>query len=224
MNNVQIQLVIQAEQFFIISWDKVVNEVRHKVQTSPLNILDHCLRSSSQIKLLKDLLERANGASALTLVKNDKQIVDEIKKLISDPIQQLYFARRSDLSKKISDAAVLDWIQKALSSTNDFGPWSYLSNRRNVDGLDMFDDNLPAAERYFEGYDGNYNEHFIAGSAVLKAVREIKIFDSKPMQRLLGKNGSKEIMFITKWGQMGVFDRENGITAAERVRRGVVSK
>ena len=117
-----------------------------------------------------------------------------------------------------SNERVIDWINKAIHSGSD--PYSYLRSARKA-GLDKFDDNLPAAERYFEGYDANYNKHFIAGSAALKGLREVNILGHKPFEQLLGRNGSSSIEFVTRWGMLGVFDRENGITAAQRVQSGL---
>lgn len=112
---------------------------------------------------------------------------------------------------------VVEWIRKAITSGSD--PYSYLSSARNHHQLDTFDDNLPAAERYFEGYDGNYGKLEIAGSAVLKGLREVRVGDFKPFEEIFGRNGSKSIEFVTRWGMLGVFDREHGITAAQRVER-----
>jgi hypothetical protein len=118
---------------------------------------------------------------------------------------------------------VLDWIQKAVTYSHDHypvSPWGYLSNARNHDGLDKLDDNLAAAERYFDGYDGNYSETLIVGMTLLKELREVHVGDKKPFEKIFGRNGSQSPEFVTRWGMMGIFDRNNGITPAQRVLRG----
>jgi len=117
-----------------------------------------------------------------------------------------------------STANVLAWIKKAIDSGPS--PYSYLSVARNRDHLDRYDDNLAAAERYFEGYDDNFNESLIVGSFLVKEMREVHVGDFKPFEKVFGRNGSQSPEFVTRWGMLGIFDRENGITPAQRVARG----
>ena len=117
-----------------------------------------------------------------------------------------------------SDDRVVTWIRRAVGQT-DVDPYTYLNNARKQK-LDEFDDNLPAAERYFEGLQGNYGAAQIAGLGVVKALREIQIGEFKPMESVLGRNGSKASGLAIRRGLAGVADRNEKRSAQDRVRIG----
>jgi hypothetical protein len=115
----------------------------------------------------------------------------------------------------ISNDRVMSWIRRA--SESDLDPYVYPVRARRDYHLDQFDDNLAAAERYFDGLQGNYSSHEIVASVLLKGAREIKVGDVKPFEYALGKNGSKAIEFVTRWGMLGADDRANGRTHLDRL-------
>jgi hypothetical protein len=117
----------------------------------------------------------------------------------------------------VSNDNIMSWIRRA-SEQDMVDPYTFLSQARNEYKLDQYDDNLAAAERYFDGLQGNYNSHLMAGQGVLKSLREISIGGYKPMEKIGGRNGSKNAEFVTRWGMLGVFDRENGRTHFDRIR------
>jgi len=110
----------------------------------------------------------------------------------------------------------MSWIRRA--SESEFDPYTYLSLARNKYHLDQYDDNLAAAERYFDSLQGNFSRHQLVLDAALKGTREMNIAGVKPFEMMTGRNGSKEIEFVTRWGMLGVEDRENGRTHLDRIR------
>ncbi len=212
-----IKLRIDNKVYYLISWSRFPKEKRSAYFGSSTMALSACARNWSCVHTLRDVLrETSHGYNGSI---PDEQVIKDFKKILDEPMPSVYMVEKEFLKVKCTNQRVLDWINRAIHSGSD--PYSYLSKARNVDHLDEFDDNLSAAERYFEGYDGNYNQHLIAGSAALKGLREVEIFWQKPFETLLGRNGSSAIEFVTRWGMLGAFDRENGITASQRVQRGV---
>jgi hypothetical protein len=116
------------------------------------------------------------------------------------------------------DENVMAWIKHAAEQPYD--PISYLQAARRR-GRDKMDDNLPAAERYFDGLQGNYNGAMMLGELAVKDARDVQTGSRKPLAKLpFGKNGSKNAGFVTKWGLTGVFDRKYGISHQDRVQLG----
>jgi hypothetical protein len=103
----------------------------------------------------------------------------------------------------LSNAAVSVWLQRAVDSGGDV--YGYLSQARNTYGIDKYDSNLTAAERYMEGYNNNYNDTLMLGQHILKQARTLPY-----AEKILGKNGSPAVdsAFITKWGMIGNLHRE----------------
>jgi len=74
--------------------------------------------------------------------------------------------------------------------------------------IDVNDSNIVAAERYAEGYFGNYGRLFILGQDFLKQIRAIPLIGKR-----FGKNGApvSDSEFITTWEFLGVLHREEYI-------------
>jgi hypothetical protein len=106
----------------------------------------------------------------------------------------------------LSNSAVLGWLQRAVDSGEDV--YGYLSQARNTYRIDKYDSNLTAAERYMEGYNGNYNDTMMLGQHILKQVRTVPY-----AEKILGKNGSPaaDSAFVTKWGMIGNMHREENM-------------
>ncbi|WP_265289376.1 hypothetical protein [Verminephrobacter eiseniae] len=89
------------------------------------------------------------------------------------------------------------------------GAWGYLVNQRQA-GLDRYDDNLAAADRFADMMDGNWSNSppltqndFNFGQYLNKLRRNI--FSG-------GKgNGSKDAGFVAQWGAIGAFYNEQGM-------------
>ncbi len=109
------------------------------------------------------------------------------------------------LAAALSKCGTAAWIQQAVGSGDD--PWSYLNNARR-NGRDVGDSNLVAAERYFDGYNGNYNTVLLSLDTALKYVREI----APVTTRIFGKNGSpaSDGPMINYYGQLGIDDAGSG--------------
>jgi hypothetical protein len=106
------------------------------------------------------------------------------------------------LDAALSNCAVAKWVSKAVQSGVD--PYSYLNMARQK-GLDVGDSNLAAAERYFEGYNGNYNTVELIGDTFLKWSRVIP-----GVTRIVGKNGApaSAAFFINYFGVAGNLDAD----------------
>jgi len=105
-----------------------------------------------------------------------------------------------------SDVLVYQWLR--VANINSWSPVSYLRALRQQ-GTDRWDDNLAAAERYEEAFEGEYEgyspfsqEVLIGGMGLLKKWRD-EYNDGQG-------NGSKDGAFVTKWGLRGARDRKNG--------------
>lgn len=120
-------------------------------------------------------------------------------------------------SLPVSNDATMAWIKRASDQT-DLDPYTYLNLARNKFHLDRHDDNLAAAERYFDALQGNISSGFLVGDAALKGAREIGVGGFKPVEMIFGKNGSKETEFVTRWGMLGAGDRASGRTHLDRLK------
>jgi len=120
-------------------------------------------------------------------------------------------------STPVSTDATMAWIRRASDQTA-LDPYTYLSLARNKYHLDRHDDNLAAAERYFDALQGNMSSKALAGDAIVKAAREISIAGFKPVEKLTGRNGSKEVEYVTRSGMLGAADRASGRTHLDRLK------
>jgi RHS repeat-associated protein len=101
-----------------------------------------------------------------------------------------------------SDARVQQWLERSRNSPA--GPMPYLFDLRRR-GIDRYDDNVAAAERYMEMCQGNYEfyppftqDDFNDGQYTWKWIR----------QKLgLPGNGAKDNDFVHDWGRRGIQDR-----------------
>jgi len=95
----------------------------------------------------------------------------------------------------------LTWLVRANDAQQKgiVDAYTYLNHGREY-GLSKNDLNIVAAERFAEGYFGNYNKFFLTGQHALKSVREIPGFSY-----ILGKNGSplSSSEFSGSWGFLG---------------------
>jgi hypothetical protein len=214
MADFKTKLRIGSRDFYLISSNYVPIDRRMSLYKTPVTRLDDCLPDMSCMQKIRDFVRKAETATQHQTM-SDREVLARAKDLASG--SSYFLVTREDAMVPNETRRVINWIRKAITSGSD--PYSYLSQARNHYQLDTFDDNLPAAERYFEGYDGNYNKFEITGSAIIKGLREVRIGDFKPFEEIFGRNGSKSIEFVTRWGMLGAFDRENGITAAQRVER-----
>jgi len=119
----------------------------------------------------------------------------------------LYFPKPETTRKPLLVENTKAWLFYAMNAEDSgmLDAYSYLNYARNYLGLDKNDSNLSAAERYAEGYFGNYNKFFIFGQDILKRVREIPLVGP-----IFGKNGSpvSDSDYVTVWGFLGVEHRE----------------
>lgn len=217
MSGTEVWLRIGGEDYGILSWHRIPPEHRGRLAAAPESVLAGCAGDPLCMARLRAFVADADP-SAAGGSSSDRDTLATARRLLYGNGRVAYLLRRRDLMLANSAQRVLAWIERALASGED--AYSYLSLLRNRDGADKLDDNLAAAERYFEGYNQHYSEHLIAGSFVLKKAREVSVGGFKPFEALLGRNGSQSPEFVTRWGMLGVFDRENGIEPAERVRRG----
>lgn len=213
----EVWLRIRGEDYGILPLYRVPVERRGQAG-APQGVLAGCADDPVCMARLRAFVAEADPSSAGGASGGDRQMLAAAARLLHGPARVAILVRRRDAMRPNSTRSVLDWIQLALASGED--PYSFLSRARNQKGADKLDDNLAAAERYFEGYDGNYSAPLIAGSFLLKSAREVSVGGLRPFEAILGRNGSQSPEFVTRWGMLGVFDRENGISAAERVRRG----
>lgn len=182
------------------------------------SVLRTCVNDDSALRTLRSFLENCDCIPMHRSLSN-KEIVDEVIKIIDNPVIFYYFVKRDRAMRPCKDEYVIDWIKKGIEY-GDFGPYTWLQSKRESEGVDMFDDNLPAAERYFEGYDGNYNELLIRSMSLLKSARNFRIGETRPLKTFLGRNGSVNIGFCTKWGVRGSKDREQNIDVKQRIALG----
>jgi hypothetical protein len=126
-----------------------------------------------------------------------------------DALRKKWYPKAATQQVPLSNQNVLEWLCRATKSSegNFLDPYSYLNVARNKLGLDKNDSNLTAAERYMEGYEGNYSDHFMLGQHILKQLRKVPGAD-----RILKRNGSpaEHSAFVTKWGMTGNFHRSQG--------------
>lgn len=119
------------------------------------------------------------------------------------------------LKKIIQDLELVKkWICYSSKDKNDFlDPYFRLLNARR-EGLDKYDPNLVAAERYMEGC---WNKH---PRLIINAQQNIKRYrESYPiLQNILGKNGSsiEDNEFVTTFGFLGVLDSNNKVDIEKR--------
>jgi len=109
----------------------------------------------------------------------------------------------------LSGENTLQWLVRANTAQQKgiVDAYTYLNYGRNS-GLAKNDLNIVAAERFAEGYFGNFNKFLITGQHALKAAREIP-----GMSYILGKNGSplSSSEFTGSWGILGVDIRNSYI-------------
>jgi len=121
-----------------------------------------------------------------------------------------YFPEKSKTKVPLTYENTVAWLKrsKIAEDENYLDSYSYLNYARNVLSLDVNDTNLVAAERYAEGYFGNYGRGFILGQDFLKKFRSTSVG-----RKMFGKNGSpvSDSEYVTTWGFMGVSDREEFI-------------
>jgi hypothetical protein len=213
----ELLLRIQGVKYYLVSADRLHPEQAGNIVNAPSSVLNSCASDTTCMSRLKEFLSQSTSAfDARTMSNSD--IVERAKQQIYQSHGRYYLATREKLSRALSNKAVIEWLKKAEASP--IGPYSYLNNARKELRLDFFDDNLPAAERYMEGQEANYNQDFIAVFGVIKSLREIKVGQYKPVESIFGRNGSQSIEFVTRWGMLGVFDLNNKISLKQRIQRG----
>jgi len=109
----------------------------------------------------------------------------------------------------VDACGVAAWIKKA-NATSD--PQSYLMNARN-NGQDKGDSNVVAAERYYEGYNGNYTSVFISGPEYFSGIALLKWARAIPgVSSVFGKNGSPaaDALETSGYGDLGILDATMG--------------
>ena len=119
----------------------------------------------------------------------------------------LYFPYPATTRQPLTMENTQKWLYYAMNAEDSglLDAYTYLSFARNRLGLDKNDSNLAAAERYAEGYFGNYSKPWLFGQDFLKRIREIPVVGP-----IFGKNGSpvSDSDFVTVWGFMGVEHRK----------------
>jgi hypothetical protein len=138
-----------------------------------------------------------SGAPAQTTATPTQTVASQ-KAAIRQYIQQ-YYPPAPQTKVPLSVDKTREWLCRAVTAEQMgiLPAYTYLNAARNIMGLDKNDSNLVAAERYMEGYEGNYNKTMILGQDVLKRIRE---------SSGVGGNGSpvSDSEFVTTWGVMGV--------------------
>ena len=109
--------------------------------------------------------------------------------------------------KRIADTddSVKDWLRAALSNRNEYQtPGLWLAARRE-EGLDRYDNNLAAAERFAMAAEGFWDAFpgsqtmANAGKQLLQQAR----MNIPGAEAVLGKAGSSNPEFTEKWGLLG---------------------
>jgi hypothetical protein len=180
--NKELSLRIEGVDYYIAPANLLHYEHRSNIVNAPSTVLNQCSPDNNCMSKLKQFLTQTAPA------------FEGAKKQIYNNGAKFYLAKRTQLMRPLSAKAVIEWLEKAEASAN--GAYVYLSYARNKLRQDFFDDNLPAAERYMEGYDGNYSQNLIAASSILKTLREIEVAGGRPFESIFGKNGSKSIEFV----------------------------
>ncbi|WP_156371918.1 hypothetical protein [Acidovorax sp. Leaf78] len=113
-----------------------------------------------------------------------------------------------------TDEHVRTWLRAALSNAGEYQtPGLWLAARRE-EGLDRYDNNLAAAERFAMAAEGFWNVFpgsqtmAIAGKKLLQKAR----MNVPGAEALLGKAGSSNPDFTEKWGQLGNSYHQLGMT------------
>ena len=90
-------------------------------------------------------------------------------------------------------------IRLICEAAKDGGASNLMDQRRK--GFDRYDDNVAAAERFFEMYEGNYSNYppysqddLNMGQVVVKLIRKVTGQSG---------NGSQDAGFVGKWGGIG---------------------
>jgi hypothetical protein len=217
MLTVEVRIRIWGDDYYIIPTHRIPVEVLNGLKVAPEGALNGCIGDSGCMRQLQEFLEQLSATMPMVNMSDDRSVVQLARGYLYGTSARAYLVRRQDLMVPNTTKRVLTWIDLANNAQID--PYSFLSYQRTL-GSDTFDDNLSAAERYFEGYNGNYGKFLIAAQTILKMVREIKFGKYKPAEAIFGRNGAQSPEFVTRWGMLGVFDREQGIKPEERVRRG----
>jgi hypothetical protein len=125
------------------------------------------------------------------------------KALLAAQLQK-YYPPTPQTRVPLSIEKTREWLCRAVTAENAniMPAYTYLNAARNIMELDKNDSNLVAAERYMEGYEGNYGKIMIFGQNSLKKMRAF--FGT-------GGNGSpvSDSEYVTTWGFMGVEDHDN---------------
>ena len=118
--------------------------------------------------------------------------------------------------KRIADTDdnVKSWLLAALSNRNEYQtPGMWLALRRE-DGLDRYDNNLAAAERFAMAAEGYWDifpgsqTMAIAGKGLLQKAR----MNVPGAEKVLGKAGSSNPDLTERWGQLGNSYHQLGLT------------
>jgi hypothetical protein len=211
-----IKIQIGGEFYYIVPKSMVPLDIMRRGVNGSEWVLEKCVADHMAMQKIRTVLSESDPCTPLFNI-TDQDAIRRLKAILKTSSSNIVFGKRSQFLRPLSTAAVAAWLEKASKSS--IGTYAYLSVARNKDQLDLFDENLVAAERYMEGYDGNYSDTLIAASALLKFTREVEIMGSKPFEKLFGANGSKSIEFITRWGMLGAFDRNENISLPERIKR-----
>ena len=216
MLNEEVRFLINGEVYIIAPAHKIPVEIRNLKIRNQEFMLDRVLHDDTEMCKIRSTLAKIQDIHNIHRISNIEAI-QQLKNILQRSSNNLIFSQRRNLLLPTENSRVVSWLDKARKS--GISAYSFLSLARNRDSLDLHDENLVAAERYMEGQDGNYNQTTIATSAILKSIREIEIFQSKPFSEILGRNGAISIEFVTRWGMLGAFDRQNNISLDQRVDR-----
>jgi hypothetical protein len=112
-----------------------------------------------------------------------------------------------------TDENVKSWLRAALSNRNEYQtPGMWLAMRRD-EGLDRYDNNLAAAERFAMAAEGFWDVFpgsqtmAIAGKRLLQKAR----MNVPGAEKVLGKAGSSNPDFTEKWGHLGNSYHQQGL-------------
>lgn len=118
----------------------------------------------------------------------------------------IYYPKPETTKQPLTMENTQRWLYYAMNAEDSqiIDAYTYLNYARNTLGLDKNDSNLAAAERYAEGFFGNYGKGAIFAQTILKRVREIPLVGP-----IFGKNGSpvSDSDFVAIWGGLGVEHR-----------------
>ena len=112
-----------------------------------------------------------------------------------------------------TDENVKSWLRAALANRSEYQtPGMWLALRRD-EGLDRYDNNLAAAERFAMAAEGFWDVFpgsqtmAIAGKRLLQKAR----MNVPGAEKVLGKAGSSNPDFTEKWGQLGNSYHQRGL-------------